>query len=317
MAYTYSLFVECRGSGSGDGAFPQHPAPAHGGVRRKLSGLPSQSNQEVLQIRFAPGLIFAGFRLRLCSMRTKSALLLLQFWLFISTLLASALCQAQDKGTTVAEPPVYTYRQEHDWDGIGKFYAGREIAHVMGHQAADWLERPEREDEEKPSLAVVSLKLKLGDVVADIGAGTGYYSRLLAGKIGTNGTVYAVEIQQEMLDILTNKMAQLNIHNVKPVLGTITDPRLPASSVDLILMVDVYHEFDHPYEMVGAMIKALKPGGRMVFVEFRGEDPKVPIKPLHKMTVAQVRKEMAQFPLKWIETIEVLPIQHIIIFRKG
>ena len=125
-----------------------------------------------------------------------------------------------------------------------------------------------------------------------------------------------MEIQQEMLDILTNKMAELNIHNVKPVLGTVSDPKLVTASIDLILMVDVYHEFDHPHEMMEAMSRALKPGGRMVFVEFRGEDPKVPIKPLHKMTVAQVRKEMAGFPLKWEDTLEVLPIQHIIIFRK-
>ena len=128
--------------------------------------------------------------------------------------------------------------------------------------------------------------------------------------------VYAEEIQPEMLDILTNKMAELGIRNVKPVLGTITDPKLPPASVDMILMVDVYHEFDHPREMTEAMVRALKPGGRLVFVEFRGEDPKVPIKPLHKMTVAQVRKEMAPFPLKFVETLEALPIQHIIIFRK-
>jgi ubiquinone/menaquinone biosynthesis C-methylase UbiE len=128
--------------------------------------------------------------------------------------------------------------------------------------------------------------------------------------------VYAVEIQQEMLDILTNKMAEINIHNVNPVLGTITDPKLPVGGVDLILMVDVYHEFDHPHEMTKAMIKSLKPDGRLVFVEFRGEDPKVPIKPLHKMTEAQVRKEMSAFPVEWVETSEVLPIQHIIIFRR-
>jgi SAM-dependent methyltransferase len=167
----------------------------------------------------------------------------------------------------------YETRAEHDPNGIGKFYMGREIAHVMGHQAADWLERPEREQEERTDLLVPALKLKPGVAVADIGAGTGYYTRRLAKVVGTNGLVYAVEIQQEMLDILTNKLAAENIFNVKPVLGTITDPKLPRSSVDLILMVDVYHEFDHPHEMVEAMCRALKPGGRIVFVEFRGEDP--------------------------------------------
>jgi ubiquinone/menaquinone biosynthesis C-methylase UbiE len=130
------------------------------------------------------------------------------------------------------------------------------------------------------------------------------------------GIVYAVEIQQEMLDILTNKLAAEKIFNVKPVLGTINDPKLPRASVDLILMVDVYHEFDHPFEMVEAMCKALKPGGRLVFVEFRGEDPKVPIKLVHKMTESQVRKEMSVHPLEWVETIGTLPQQHIIVFRK-
>jgi len=167
----------------------------------------------------------------------------------------------------------------------------------MGHQAADWLERPGRQHEERTDLLVPLLKLKPGDTVADIGAGTGYYTRLLAKAVGTNsptgdtGLVYAEDIQPEMLDILTNKMAAAGIPNVQPVLGTITDPMLPRGSLDLILMVDVYHEFDHPFEMVEAMCRALKPGGRMVFVEFRGEDPAVAIKLVHKMTETQVRKE--------------------------
>ncbi len=194
---------------------------------------------------------------------------------------------------------------------------GREIAYVMGHRAADWLERPERTQEERPDLLLQALKIKSGDAVADIGAGTGFYTRRLAKLVGDKGTVYAVDIQQEMLDLLTNKMAELKIHNVKPILGTITDPKLPKASVDLILMVDVYHEFDFPYEMTESMCRALNPGGRMVFVEFRGEDPKVPIKPVHKMTVAQVRKEMALQPLQWKETIESLPWQHIIVFTKA
>lgn len=209
----------------------------------------------------------------------------------------------------------YETRVKHDPNGIGKFYMGREIAHVMGHQAADWLERPEREKEERTDLLLPALKLKVGDAVADIGAGTGYYTRRLAKAVGTNGVVYAVEIQQEMLDMLTNKMVEIGISNVKPVLGTITDPKLPRASVDLILMVDVYHEFDYPFEMVEAMCRSLKPGGRIAFVEFRGEDPNVPIKLVHKMTEAQVRKEMSVHPLEWVETIAVLPQQHIIVFR--
>jgi len=211
---------------------------------------------------------------------------------------------------------LYEIRQEHDPDGIGKFFMGREIAHVMGHQAAGWLERPEREQEERPDLLIPALKLQPGDAIADIGAGTGYYTRRLAKVVEAKGTVYAVEIQQEMLDLLMKKMGELKILNVKPILGTTTDPRLPESSLDLILMVDVYHEFDFPYEMAHSMCRALKPGGRLVFVEFRREDPKVPIKLVHKMTEAQVRKEMSLQPLRWKETIETLPWQHIIIFER-
>ena len=210
----------------------------------------------------------------------------------------------------------YEYRQEHSPDGIGKFYMGREIAHVMGHQAADWLERPEREEEEKTELLVESLKVKPGDVVADIGAGTGYFSRRLAPKVGGKGRVLAVDIQKEMLDSLSQRMAELKIANVNPVLGTISDPKLPLRSVDMVLMVDVYHEFSHPYEMMEGITRSLKPNGRVIFVEFRQEDPNVPIKLLHKMSEAQLRKEMAVHPLEWVETIKVLPRQHIIVFKK-
>ena len=166
---------------------------------------------------------------------------------------------------------------------------GREIAHVMGHQAADWLERPEREEEERTDLVLPALKLRPGDVVADIGSGTGYFSWRLARAVGEKGVVYGVEIQQEMLDLMAKKMAGRKVTNVKGILGTITDPKLPAAGVDLVIMVDVYHEFDHPFEMMANICKALRPGGRVVFIEYRGEDPTVPIKLLHKMTEAQVR----------------------------
>ncbi len=217
-----------------------------------------------------------------------------------------------------AEPStnLYERRAAHDPNGIGLFYMGREIAHVMGHQAADWLERPEREQEENTQLLIESLKFKPGENVADIGAGTGYLTRRMAKKITPGGRVFAVEIQQEMLDVLTNRLAGIGITNVVPVLGTITDPKLPANALDTIIMVDVYHEFDHPFEMTAAMCRALKPGGRMVFVEFRAEDEKVPIKRVHKMSEAQVKKEMGPHPLVWKETIGTLPWQHVIVFTR-
>lgn len=217
----------------------------------------------------------------------------------------------------VAPPDArYEFREAHDPDGIGKFHLGREIAQVMGHPGADWLERPERETEERTDLVVPALKLGSGDTVADLGAGTGYFSWRLARAVGPAGRVYAVDIQPEMLERLQQQMAARGVTNVVSVLGTASDPKLPAAALDLILMVDVYHEFEHPYEMLEATCRALKPGGRLVFVEYRGEDPTVPIKPLHKMTEAQVRREAALHPLDWVETIRTLPQQHLIVFRK-
>ena len=201
-------------------------------------------------------------------------------------------------------------------DGIGKVYMGREIARVMSYHGASWLERPERAREERPDLVLAALELKPGMKVADIGAGSGYYSSRIAGRVGPDGVVYAVDVQPEMIDILRQQMKQLHIANVKPVLGTETDPRLPAGALDLAVMVDVYHELEYPYEMLAAIVKALKPGGRLVFVEFRGNDPSVPIKALHTMTEAQVRKEAAVQPLEWVKTVSDLPWQHIIVFRK-
>lgn len=201
-------------------------------------------------------------------------------------------------------------------DGIGKVYMGREIAKVMSYSGAYWLERPERKEEEKPERVLAELELKPGMIVADVGAGSGYYSSRMAERVGPNGTVYALDIQPEMIDILRLQMSQRRVNNVKPILGTETDPRLPGGALDLALMVDVYHEFEYPYEMLAAIVKALKPGGRVVFVEFRGNDPTVPIKALHTMTEAQVRKEAAAQPLQWVKTVDGLPWQHIIVFWK-
>ena len=227
----------------------------------------------------------------------------------LPTLLLLLLSQAPEK-------PRYEVRRLHDPDGIGKFYMDREIAQVMGHQGAGWLERPTREKEEHPAKLIKALKLKPGDVVADIGAGSGYHTFRMAPLVAPKGKILAVEIQPEMLAMIRKKMEQTKVTNIDLVLGKIDDPKLPADSVDVILMVDVYHEFSHPYEMTTAMIKALKPGGRLVFVEFRMEDPKVPIKLVHKMSERQVIKEMGPFPLKHVRTYETLPWQHVIVFEK-
>ncbi len=210
----------------------------------------------------------------------------------------------------------YEFRRDHDPNGIGKFYMGREIAQVMGHEAAGWLERPEREKEEQPAKLIEALKFKPGDVVADVGAGSGYLSFRIAEVVGDKGKVLAEDIQPEMLDLIKKKMKDKKIANIEPILGTITDPKLPKEGVDLIIMVDVYHEFDHPYEMTDAMVKALKPGGRLVFVEYRLEDQDVPIKLVHKMSEKQVVKEMGPHPLRYVKTMDDLPWQHIIIFEK-
>ncbi len=217
-----------------------------------------------------------------------------------------------------AGPPTanYEWRRVHDENGIGKFYMGREIAHVMSYHGAGWLERREREREERTSKLFKLLAIKPGTVIADIGAGSGYHTFPMAKSVGAKGKVYAVDIQKEMLDIIRERMKKEKAANVVPVMGTITDPKLPAGSIDLILLVDVYHEFSQPYEMTEAMVRALKPGGRLVFVEFRLEDDKVPILLVHKMSEKQVIKEMAAHPLKHVKTHGDLPWQHVIVFEK-
>lgn len=214
-----------------------------------------------------------------------------------------------------SELPRYEYRSAHP-DGIGKFYMGREIARVMGHPAADWLERPEREHEEAPERLVQELQLKAGEVVADIGAGSGYITRRLATRVGPRGRVMAVDVQPEMLNLLTNLAHRAQVSNVIPVLCTVSNVPLARASLDAVLMVDVYHEFEFPQEMMASICEALKPGGRVILVEYRAEDDRVPIKPLHKMSEAQVRKEMSVHPLQWVETRSPLPRQHILIFRR-
>ena len=202
-------------------------------------------------------------------------------------------------------------------DGIGKQYEGREIAHVMGWQAASWLEREEREKEERTSLLIDELRLKPGMVIADVGAGSGYLSRRMAPLVAPGGRVVAVDIQPEMLALLAKTAADPRYANIEPLLGAVGDTRLPAGSVDLAIMVDVYHELEYPHEVLESIVRALKPGGLVAFVEYRGEDPNVPIKSLHKMTEKQIRLEAGKHALTWERTSERLPWQHLVLFRKA
>jgi SAM-dependent methyltransferase len=199
-------------------------------------------------------------------------------------------------------------------DGIGKRYMGREISHVMGHRGAGWLERDSREREERTDLLVQALRLRPTDVVADIGAGTGYFAFRIS-KLLPDGKVMAVDIQPQMLDIIARR-ATKDQDNVMPVLGSITDINLPENSLDLILLVDAYHEFSHPREMGESMFRALRPGGRLALVEYRAEDLSVAIKPLHKMTEEQAIAEMTALGFTWLETRDVLPQQHLLFFQK-
>jgi SAM-dependent methyltransferase len=200
-------------------------------------------------------------------------------------------------------------------DGIGKFYQGREIAGVMGFEGAAWLERPSRVSEERPDLLVKELHLQPGMTVADIGAGSGYISRRLA-PVVAEGRVFAVDVQPQMVALLTELSRKPGFTNVVPIQGDFDDVKLAPASVDLAVLVDVYHELAFPYEVMRSLIRALKPGGRIVLVEYRGEDPGVPIKELHKMSKLQIRREMSAFPLVWERTSERLPMQHIVVFRK-
>ena len=231
--------------------------------------------------------------------------------LAIVLLVMSSIC--------VADPPAQAqvpYRiVASDRDGIGKVYMGRQISHVMGHQGASWLERGSRRTDERTDLLIASLPLEPDFVVADIGAGTGYFSLPIAARV-PQGRVLAVDIQPEMLEIISSRIVQSGIANVEPVLGGIDSPNLAASSIDLAFIVDAYHEFSHPFEMGQGLFEALKPGGQLVLIEYRGEDASVPIKRLHKMTAQQAGKEIRALGFRGPDVLDVLPQQHILIFTK-
>jgi SAM-dependent methyltransferase len=233
-------------------------------------------------------------------------------WFVLGTFVAPAPMAIAEN--SVAMP---LYREGHGSpEGIGKFYQGREIAAVMGFEGTPWLERPRRASEERPDLLVEELRLKPGMTVADIGAGSGYLSRRMAPIVGP-GRVFAVDVQPQMVALLTELSQKPEFKNLVPILGDADDVKLPPASTDLAVLVDVYHELAYPDEVMRSLIRALKPGGRVVLVEYRGEDPAVPIKPLHKMSEAQIRREMSTLPLAWERTSERLPMQHIVVFRKS
>jgi SAM-dependent methyltransferase len=193
---------------------------------------------------------------------------------------------------------------------------GRKIAGVMGVGGADWLERPERETEEQPDKALDALGLKPGMMVADIGAGTGYMSLRMAKRVSPGGKVYANDLQSDMLRLLRENAAQAQVTNVETVLGTETDPKLPKGQMDLVLLVDVYHEFSQPQQMLRKIREALKLDGRLVLLEYRKEDPRIPIRPEHKMSVAEVKAELEPEGFVFGSVIETLPRQHVLILTK-
>ena len=254
--------------------------------------------------------LFFPRRARLC---TAAALL---------TALVCAAAAAQPTTNTnraAAEPAPAASRYSPvpaSADGIGKRYMGREIAGVMGWQGAAWLERQEREREERTDLLVRALQLRPGMVVADIGAGTGYLARRMAPAVMPGGRVLAVDVQPQMVRMLQDTVRQSGLTQIEPLLGADDDVKLPAASVDLALMVDVYHELAWPHEVLASIVRALKPGALLVFVEYRAEDPTVPIKALHKMSEAQIKREAGVHPLDWVRTVGTLPWQHLVVFRK-
>ena len=241
-------------------------------------------------------------------------------FIYLLCLILSSCAQSQQPvqepvAKVEAADSIYTFGASTSADGTGKFYLGREIAQVMGHQGAGWLERSNREEEERTDLLIKALELQPDDVVADIGAGSGYFTFRMIPLV-PQGEVLAVDIQPEMLDMIQEKKVDQSVDNIRTILGTIENPKLPADSVDWVLLVDAYHEFSHPYEMMSNIADALSANGKVALVEYRAEDPSIQIKPKHKMTEAQAVKEMEKVGLQLVENKEMLPQQHLMIFQK-
>ncbi|MDE0560006.1 class I SAM-dependent methyltransferase [Algoriphagus sp. NF] len=232
--------------------------------------------------------------------------------LVLGCILPLIACQAQN-GSQKDDSP-YKFKNP-SWDGTGKIYMGREISHIMGFAGKDWLERDSREAEEGVSLAVKNLPLTSESVVADIGAGSGYYTFRVAERI-PDGKIYAVEVQDEALNYLDRKRKELGFEQVIPTKGSPTSPNLPDGAIDVAFMVDVYHELEFPQEMLQSIHQSLKPDGKLILIEYRGEDPTIAIKPLHKMTARQAEKELKANGFKLVENGKFLKIQHFLVFQK-
>jgi ubiquinone/menaquinone biosynthesis C-methylase UbiE len=234
----------------------------------------------------------------------------------ISTLFSFGTCESQKKSSQqrLKNDTTYTF-ERRSLDGIGKYYLGREISAVMGAEGAEWLERNNRQQEENTELAIEKMELSPQSVVADIGAGTGYYTFAIARKI-SYGKVYAVEIQDEIIKYLDKKKRAMGINNVDIIKGTILSPNLPANSIDLAIMVDVYHELEFPREMLQEIKTSLKSEGAMLLLEYKAEDTSIAIKPHHKMTVMQANKEMLANGFKLVFDGNFLPMQHFLLYKK-
>ncbi len=235
---------------------------------------------------------------------------------FIISLFCFAGCNSNNAPRKRFVNPQYNYTYKpRSADGTGKFYIDREIAPVMGADGAAWLDRKDREKEENSNLAIEKMNLQPNSVVADIGAGTGYYTFKIAKKV-PQGKVYAVEIQDELIKYLNNQKAELGANNVAVIKGDAKSPHLPDSSLDLAIMIDVYHELQYPKEMLHYIGNALKRDGRILIIEYRAEDPKIPVLPLHKMTVTQLNTEMAANGYSLVLDGEFLPVQHFLMYKK-
>lgn len=225
--------------------------------------------------------------------------------LLVALAFLSSSVRAEDETSPAGElPPALTH------------YKGREIAPTMGYQGAGWLIREERAREENSPQLLEALKIKPGQVICDLGCGNGYYSLDMARLVGEKGRILGVDIQPEMLHLLELRAKRAKLENVEPIHGTLIDPKLPVAAIDMVLLVDVYHEFSHPEHMLQGIRRSLKPSGRMVLVEFREEDPTVPIKPLHKMSRKQILKEIEPNGFRLVEAYEELPWQHVLFFER-